>query len=27
VLLLGYLAVRPGIRGGGIGGPLYLTAT
>jgi GNAT superfamily N-acetyltransferase len=26
VLLLGYLAVRPGIRGGGIGGPLYLTA-
>jgi hypothetical protein len=26
VLLLGYLAVRPGIRGGGIGGPLYLKA-
>jgi GNAT superfamily N-acetyltransferase len=26
VLLLGYLAVRPGIRGGGIGGPLYLAA-
>jgi hypothetical protein len=26
VVLLGYLAVRPGIRGGGIGGPLYLTA-
>src|SRR3984957_11698132 len=26
VLLLSYLAVRPGIRGGGIGGPLYLTA-
>src|SRR5579863_8148946 len=26
VLLLGYLAVRPGIRGAGIGGPLYLTA-
>jgi hypothetical protein len=26
VLLLGYLAVRPGLRGGGIGGPLYLTA-
>jgi GNAT superfamily N-acetyltransferase len=26
VLLLGYLAVRPGIRGGGIGGPLYTTA-
>jgi GNAT superfamily N-acetyltransferase len=26
VLLLGYLAVRPGLRGGGIGGPLYLKA-
>jgi len=26
VLLLGYLAIRPGIRGGGIGGPLYLAA-
>jgi GNAT superfamily N-acetyltransferase len=26
VLLLSYLAVRPGIRGGGIGGPLYLAA-
>lgn len=26
VLLLGYLAVRPGIRGGGVGGSLYLTA-
>ena len=26
VLLLGYLAVRPGSRGGGIGGLLYLTA-
>jgi predicted N-acetyltransferase YhbS len=26
VLLLGYLAVRPGARGRGIGGPLYLTA-
>ncbi len=26
VVLLGYLAVRPGIRGGGIGGPLYLDA-
>jgi GNAT superfamily N-acetyltransferase len=26
VVLLGYLAVRPGIRGGGIGGPLFLAA-
>lgn len=26
VLLLGYLAVRPGMRGGGVGGPLYLAA-
>jgi hypothetical protein len=26
VMLLGYLAVRPGVRGGGIGGPLYLAA-
>lgn len=26
VLLLGYLAVRPGTRGGGTGGPLYLAA-
>jgi GNAT superfamily N-acetyltransferase len=26
VVLLGYIAVRPGIRGGGIGGPLYLAA-
>src|ERR1700722_12427574 len=26
VLLLSYLAVRPGVRGGGIGGPLYLAA-
>jgi hypothetical protein len=26
VVLLSYIAVRPGIRGGGIGGPLYLEA-
>jgi len=26
VVLLGYLAVRPGIRGGGVGGSLYLAA-
>jgi hypothetical protein len=26
VLLLGYLAVRPGTRGGGTGGPLYVAA-
>ncbi|MFL6112922.1 MAG: GNAT family N-acetyltransferase, partial [Catenulispora sp.] len=26
VVLLGYLAVRPGARGGGIGGPLYAAA-
>lgn len=26
VMLLGYLAVRPGDRGGGIGGPLYLAS-